>query len=66
MANGLYKMNELTEKQYEMLGNRIISFLYLAKNENKRIDTTWGDKTPIGLGKCIHRMLKESYQNENI
>ena len=43
----------------ENLGNNIIKWLSLKKNKDGRIDTIWGDKTPIGLGFSLERIFKE-------
>lgn len=50
------------EEQMEKFGNEIIKLLNLKVKANKRVDTVgdFGDKTPIGLGRTIIRLLNES------
>lgn len=50
----------LTEKEQEKRGKEIIKLLGLKMKKNGRVDTTWGDKTPLGL----YRTLERFYLNK--
>lgn len=52
----------MTDKQIEQFGNEIIKLLSLKLKENGRVDTNieFGDKTPLGLGKTVIRLLEEA------
>lgn len=56
-------MKNLTNTQAEQLGTQIIAILDLKVKPNGRVDTLWGDKTVIGLGRTIAR-LTENAVNE--
>ncbi len=40
-------------------GSKIIEFLSLKVKKNGRVDTSWGDKTPLGLLLSLERIIKE-------
>jgi hypothetical protein len=42
-----------------IVGENIIDLLYLKVKENGRVDTSWGDKTPLGLFLTLERLMKE-------
>ena len=44
----------------ERLGNKIIKLLNLKLKDNGRVDTSGGDKTPLGLGFTIERAVQEN------
>ncbi len=44
----------------EKLGNQLIELLSLKVKSNGRVDTSEGDKTPIGLALTIMRKVDES------
>lgn len=44
----------------EELGFFIIGWLELRVKRNGRVNTTWGDKTPLGLAKSIKRIVNDS------
>lgn len=46
----------------ERQGNLLAEILMLEKNKNGRYDTTWGDKTAIGLYKTVIRIVKDGYR----
>ena len=46
------------EKEYK-IGLSIIKLLGLQVKENGRVDTTIGDKTPLGLTRTIQRIIEE-------
>lgn len=43
----------------ERLGNALIELLGLKVKPNKRVDTSWGDKTPMGLGATVRRLMRK-------
>ena len=46
----------MTEKQ---IGLGIIQLLGLKRKANGRVDTEWGDKTPIGLVRTLKRVIED-------
>jgi hypothetical protein len=44
----------------EQIGNKLIDLLDLPVKENGRVDTSGGDKTPVGLAKTILRVIEET------
>lgn len=51
---------QLTDDQKaEKLGYYLIEALGLGMGKNVRISTAFGDKTPLGLGKVVQRIIKE-------
>lgn len=51
-----------TEEQKTKLGKEVINFLNLKpiKGTNpKKYPTEWGEKTALGLGSCINRIVNE-------
>lgn len=42
-------------------GEQIIEVLQLEVKANGRVDTTGGDKTPIGLARTMRRILEMKY-----
>ena len=53
------------EKQTEKFGKKIIKLLSLKIKKNGRVDTDGGDKTPLGLGRTIIRLLEEVEENND-
>ena len=51
--------DRLTDTQAEQLGKELVNMLNLKKNKQDRYNTVWGDKTLIGLGHTIHRIVFE-------
>ena len=41
------------------IGHDIINMLFLKVKKNGRVDTTWGDKTPLGLYLTLQRIMGE-------
>ena len=54
-----------TEDQRIKYGNKIIKILGLRVKKNGRVDTSIGDKTPLGLGSTMMRYFEESLQGVN-
>lgn len=52
-------MPDITDEVAEALGQRIIELFGLKVKPNGRVDTSGGDKTPIGLGKTVLRAVEE-------
>lgn len=50
---------ELTEKQVEELGERVINILNLRMKEGRVDVGEFGTKTPLGLGRVILRLIDE-------
>lgn len=53
-------MKDLTEEQEKKIGEEIIELLDLKIKKNGRVNTSFGDKTPLGLGRVILRIIEES------
>jgi len=50
----------MTDEQYETLGKSIVHFLGLKPNKiTGRYDTEWGDKTLVGIGRCVERCVND-------
>lgn len=47
----------MTEAQRTEQGKQIIKLLGLRVKQNGRVDTEWGDKTPLGLALTLLRIL---------
>ena len=58
------KKVEITEEEAQVFGEELIKALGLKLKKNNRIDMAGGDKTPIGLGRTIIRMLNDSRRPE--
>lgn len=41
------------------IGLSLIAILQLKVKPNGRVDTKWGDKTPMGLARTVKRILEE-------
>ena len=52
----------MSDEQAQKLGEQLIEVLQLKVKSNGRVDTSWGDKTPIGLGKTVEQIVKDSTQ----
>jgi len=53
----------LSEDQAAKVGEKLVEMLGLAKNSNGRYNTTWGDKTLEGLGRCAQRIVEEAVKS---
>ena len=49
----------LTDTQAEQIGKEVVNMLNLKKNKQDRYNTSWGDKTLIGLGHTIYSIVFE-------
>lgn len=50
----------LTDQEYEKIGQEIVKLFSLPKKRsNGRYNTSWGDKTLLGLGMTIERIYLE-------
>ena len=52
----------LTNEQAIKLGQEVIDGLNLQVQSNGRVDTTWGDKSPEGLGRTIACLVEEALE----
>lgn len=52
-------MNPITENELIARGNALIELLNLKVKKNGRVDTAWGDKTPLGLYHTVLRVINE-------
>jgi len=43
----------------ELIGNKLIEVLQLKLKQNGRVDTSWGDKNPVGLAQVVKRIIQE-------
>jgi len=59
-------MKTLTDERAEILGNNLIQLLHLKVKENGRVDTFWGDKTPIGLAKTVLRVVVDHQEGTKL
>lgn len=44
------------------IGLGLIEVLNLKLKPNGRVDTSWGDKTPVGLSKVVNRILRRGWK----
>lgn len=47
-------------EENKILGEALIELLSLRVKKNGRIDTSWGDKSPTGLGATVRRIVREN------
>jgi hypothetical protein len=47
------------------VGQRVAELLFLKVNKIGRLKTSWGDKSIIGLGATINRIIEEETQRIN-
>jgi hypothetical protein len=47
----------ITDTERERRGRMLAAVLQLRMKPNGRYDTTWGDKTPVGLFVTVERIL---------
>lgn len=52
-----FKLETMTENQEIELGLKIIRILNLKVKKNGRVNTTQGDKTPLGLFRTINGIV---------
>lgn len=50
---------KLTDEQKTEIGQRLIELLSLKVKSNGRVDTSVGDKTPLGLFKTVKRFIED-------
>jgi hypothetical protein len=48
------------EKAQNEIGEKLIEVLQLKKKPNGRVDTTWGDKTPLGLYLTVQAVIEQT------
>jgi len=53
----------ITVQETRKIGKEVIYLLHLKKNKDGRYDTAWGDKTVLGLGATIERIVIEKDVN---
>ena len=51
------------DTEEKRIGDRMLAFFDIPA-KNGRVDTTWGDKTPTGIGACVLRIVKEEQSRE--
>jgi hypothetical protein len=54
----------MNDMDAEIIGNRLISILGLKVKTNGRVDTAYGDKTPIGLARLIDNEIMDGNGKE--
>jgi hypothetical protein len=47
------------QARYEQIGKEIADMLMLKRDKNGRYETTWGNKTPLGLYLTLKRLIEE-------
>jgi hypothetical protein len=50
----------MSEQEQAKIGAALIDLLGLKVKKNGRVDTSWGDKTPLGLYLTIQRVMGET------
>ena len=50
----------IAKDQYKFLGQELVYMFDLPRLENGRYNTTWGDKTYEGLGRCVARLVQDA------
>ena len=64
-AGGLFEQRfpaefaEVKRRENHRKGEKLIEVLGLRRNAADRIDTTWGDKTALGLYHTVKRIIEE-------
>lgn len=57
--------DKLTKEDLENIGQTVVDLLNLPKKRsNGRYNTSWGDKTLMGLGATIVRVVEEKGDND--
>ena len=46
------------DQLYEQVGNDLINLLHLKVKMNGRVNTSYGDKTPLGLAITVQRVVQ--------
>lgn len=54
------KYTATAKENSEALGLKLIEVLGLKVKKNGRVDTSWGDKTPVGLALTVESIVEES------
>lgn len=52
---------EIRDKVFIGIGETLTDALRLPMKRNGRVDTSWGDKTMLGLGRTVWRMVGEEF-----
>ena len=56
----------IDDKTAGLIGEAVIRFLHLKpiKDQPGTYSTTWGNKTKMGIGRSVHRMVMELKENQ--
>lgn len=54
------EFDEIERRQQQLAGEKLIEVLQLRRKANDRVNTTWGDKTAMGLYLTVKRIIEES------
>jgi hypothetical protein len=54
-----------TEIEQSKIGETLIEVLGLRVKSNGRVNTTWGDKTPLGLYLTVQRIIDEARESKS-
>lgn len=57
-----YAQSEIDQHK---LGEKLIEVLGLRMKSNGRVNTTWGDKTPLGLYLTVQRVIDEAKESKS-
>lgn len=49
----------MSDEEWTEIGNKLIELLALKVKSNGRVDTSVGDKTPMGLAKTVKRFIED-------
>ena len=54
----LERRKDLDSRRDHLIGVNLIGLLDLKIKRNGRVDTAWGDKTPVGLARTVRRIME--------
>lgn len=58
MDQFLDRRDNSEDRKDHMIGVNLIALLDLKLKRNGRVDTAWGDKTPVGLARTVRRIME--------
>lgn len=58
-------MDKFTEEQYQQLGLQLVHLLGLKVKKSGSVDTTWGIKSMVGLGRTVERLITDLPKTTN-
>jgi len=56
----------MTDEQIKVLGELVAEMLDIVPNQKGRYETNWGDKTALGLGASVLRLVNEAREANHV